>query len=134
MIDLAMTRCGPWFGPLLLALSIIVWGLGIAMLLAAVARNHDVLPRIDALLRRLAAICTQVGLLGTVVGMIRAFGANGAAQLDPELTRALGLCFWTTAIGAFHALVANGFTFAAAAIAAAGSRPTVAGASAGGRR
>ncbi|MBK8974322.1 MAG: MotA/TolQ/ExbB proton channel family protein [Planctomycetes bacterium] len=117
MIDIVMRQCGPVFGPALLALSVAVWALGIAMVLGAFQGHVDALRRLDALIRRTGAVCTQVGLLGTVVGMIDAFGSTRAPGLDPELTRALGLCFWTTAVGAVHALLANGFSLLAASIA-----------------
>jgi hypothetical protein len=112
MFQLLVDRCGLPFAAALIALSVMVWALGLAWLLAVLCRCKD-RSAYPTGLQALGAISTQVGLLGSVVGMIQAFSGTDVADWDRTLATALRLAFWTTAVGIWNALAASSLSVAA---------------------
>ena len=107
--SLLVERCGTAFTLALASLSIAIWGTGIAMLLGLLRRDAAPSPRALDVLARVGALSTQIGLLGSVAGMLIAFSDSESSGLDEALSEALALSYWSTAFGIFNALVANGF-------------------------
>lgn len=108
MLETLYDRCGPLFASALLILSVCVWALGLTLVLGR-RRESTGLDRVRAALARAGNTSTQVGLLGSVIGMIRAFAESASPSWESSLGTALALCFWTTAAGVLNALVANFF-------------------------
>jgi len=103
MLYQALHHCGPVFGALLTLLSLAIWTMGIALLLS---RRHAGAGT-RARMSQLAMLSTQIGLLGSLVGMIQIFQESQ----DPaaSLKLALGLSYWSTAFGICNATIASLF-------------------------
>ena len=61
----------------------------------------------DRTLESMAGIATTVGLLGSIVGFIVAFGGFHNGLDVQQLTRGLATAYWTTGVGIVTSLVAS---------------------------
>ncbi len=106
MFEAIFHNCGVFALPQL-ALSVVTVGLLVAYLLAWARREFPAGEKPwEHTLDPLSGIAVTLGLLGSVVGFIIAFGGfqNG---LDVErLTQGLAAAYWTTGIGIVTSLVA----------------------------
>jgi biopolymer transport protein ExbB/TolQ len=107
--EVLVSRCGIVFSAALALLSILIWTIGIGTMLGLVRRDARPSSRALEVLGRLGGLSTQVGLLGSVVGMLIAFQDSEVGTLDDTLGEALALSYWSTAVGIFNALIANVF-------------------------
>ena len=107
MAHLLIEKCGTLFWPQIL-LSIVVLTL-IAGYLLAIARREIILgqkPWRESL-DPLANLAVAVGLFGSVVGFITAFGGFQKGVDVSELVRGLSIAYWTTGVGIATSLVAT---------------------------
>ena len=107
MFEQLISKCGPFFIPQLL-LSVTTFGLLLAYFMAWLRRElfPGEMPW-EKTLEPLSGIAVTIGLLGSVVGFIVAFGGfqNG---LDVEtLTLGLGTAYYTTGFGIVTSLAAS---------------------------
>jgi len=65
----------------------------------------------ESTLEPLAGISTTVGLLGSVMGFIVAFGSFQDGRDVARLTRGLAGAYWTTGVGIVTALIAMGGSY-----------------------
>lgn len=107
--SILVDRCGLGFAIALAGLSLCIWTIGFGMLLGLLRRDAKPSPKALDVLARFGGLSTQVGLLGSVVGMLIAFQDTETGALDDALGEALALSYWSTAVGIFNALVANAF-------------------------
>lgn len=107
MMRTIMENCGVFFVPQLL-LSVLVVTL-IAGYLLAVVRG-EITPGARPWRRTLdplAALAVSIGLLGSVVGFVSAFGSFQERGVNiPFLTQGLATAYYTTAVGLVTSLVA----------------------------
>ena len=107
MVDLILENCGVFALPQLF-LSVITVGLFAAYMVAL--RRRELEPREapwEKTLEPLAGISTAIGLLGSIVGFITAFGGFRNGLDVQQLTRGLAGAYWTTGVGIATALVAS---------------------------
>ncbi len=102
-----LQNCGPFALPQL-ALSVLVMSLLVGYLVAL--KRGEVSPGNTPWIRTvepLGAISTALGLLGSVVGFVVAFGGFANGMDVQQLTRGLATAYWTTGVGIFVALLAS---------------------------
>jgi len=107
MADLLMEKCGIFFWPQLL-LSVVVLTL-IAAYLFARARGEITEGQRpwEGSLDPLANLAVTVGLFGSVVGFISAFGGFQRGVDVSVLARGLSIAYWTTGVGIATSLIAT---------------------------
>lgn len=98
-------HCGLFAYPQL-TLSLAAVGLWIGYLCAVLRREPGLVERPwRETLEPLAAVAMKVGLLGSVVGFVIAFGGFQDSVDVERLTAGLARAYWTTAVGIVTALV-----------------------------
>ena len=107
MFEQLANKCGVFFIPQLI-LSTATAGLLLAYLLAWLRRElfPGEIPW-EKTLEPLSGIAVTVGLLGSVVGFIIAFGGFQHGLDVDTLTRGLGAAYWTTGLGIVTSLAAS---------------------------
>jgi len=107
MVDILIQRCGFLFWPQML-LSIAVITLIVSYLVAL--KRGEVCtgqrPWIDGL-EPLAGMAVSLGLFGSVVGFIAAFGGFQQGVNVSTLASGLSVAYWTTGVGIVTSLIAT---------------------------
>ena len=107
MGDLILRHCGVFAFPQM-AVSVLTAALLIGYLVAWRRREltRGQTPWVRTL-EPLAGISTTLGLLGSVVGFLIAFGGFQDGLGVPRLTRGLSAAYWTTGVGIVTSLIAT---------------------------
>ena len=107
MGDLILRHCGVFAFPQM-AVSVLTAALLIGYLVAWRRREltRGQTPWVRTL-EPLAGISTTLGLLGSVVGFLIAFGGFQDGLDVPRLTRGLSAAYWTTGVGIVTSLIAT---------------------------
>lgn len=107
MMGILLEKCGLLFWPQM-ALSIFIWALFLGYLIALlkgdICRGHR--PWEDSL-SPLGGLATMVGLCGSVIGFVRAFGAFQSGIDVSTLAQGLSVAYWTTGVGIVSAVTAT---------------------------
>ena len=107
MGEMILQNCGPFALPQL-AISVLIMTLLVGYLVAL--KRGEIGPgRVPwtRTVEPLGSISTALGLLGSVVGFVVAFGGFANGMDVQQLTRGLATAYWTTGVGIFSALLAS---------------------------